>query len=107
MNDPVFVDLVKTRTLKIQNVLAKKAKEYARGDRLHNFKRAAKALNCTPERACISFWMKHVVSILDMVDDIEAGRLNTIPLWDEKIGDAVNYLILLEGLVVERLSESK
>lgn len=73
----------------------------ARGDRLHNFKRAAKALQSTPERACISFWMKHVVSILDMVDDLDKGKKNSPAMWNEKIGDAINYLVLLEGLVSE------
>ena len=48
-------------------------------------------------------WIKHVVSIKDLVDDLEYGDMAMREEWDEKIGDAINYLFLLNGLVVERL----
>jgi len=98
-----FNKLVSDRCEKIVSILSSKAEEYARGDRLSNFKRAAAALECTSERACIGMWMKHIVSVLDMVDDIERGRGWSMQKWEEKIGDAINYLILLEGLVRERV----
>ncbi len=98
--------LVHNRTEKIKDILAKKAQEYARDDRLSNFKRAAVIQRETPEKAWLGMWAKHLVSILDMVEDVDrtAGVIcwNTA-LWDEKITDAVNYLILLEALVMERL----
>lgn len=110
MTNEQFKKVLASRLEKSESVLGKKAVEYARGDRLSNFKRAAAALKCPPETVCINFWMKHVVSILDMVDDIERsdGALiwNTA-LWDEKIGDAINYLILLEALVMERIEENR
>lgn len=103
MTDQEFDALVSSRQTKIANVLVSKAKEYARGDRLSNFKRAAAAMQCTPEQACVSFWMKHIVSILDMVNDLEEGKACAPQaMWEEKIGDAINYLILLEGLARER-----
>lgn len=103
MTDDQFNEILNSRLIKIQNVLGKKAAEYARGDRLSNFKRAAAAMQCSPEQACISFWMKHVVSILDMVNDIGEGKpVAPYSLWDEKIGDAINYLVLLEALISER-----
>lgn len=54
--------------------------------------------------------MKHIISILDMVDDLDHIKpsvkdsifLAKLPQWDEKIGDAINYLILLRALVEER-----
>jgi|SRR5665213_750950 len=103
MTDSEFSTLLDLRTWKMKEILGSKAKEYARGDRLHNFKRAAHALRCTPERACVSFWIKHVVSILDMVDDLDSGNINTVALWNEKLSDGINYLVLLEGLIMERL----
>ena len=59
----------------------------------------------TPENALIGMLAKHMVSILDMVDDIPSGAYHGIQEWDEKIGDAVNYLLLLEGLIEERYNQ--
>jgi hypothetical protein len=104
MKTPDFINLVEDRIDKIRETLARKGKEYARGDRLSNFKRAAEKLRCSPERALIGIAVKHEVSILDMVDDIEAGCSNApLELWEEKIGDYINYAILLEGLIRDRL----
>jgi hypothetical protein len=47
-------------------------------------------------------WFKHIISISDLIDDLD----HTIPpyeLWDEKITDAINYLILLDALIHERI----
>jgi hypothetical protein len=51
MTDQEFNDLVEARLAKIKDQLALKGEEYARGDRLSNFKKAAAALGCAPERA--------------------------------------------------------
>lgn len=103
-----FRQVLEDRINKIRTVLDSKAGEYARGnDRLHNFKRVAEIKRITPEAACIDGFCKHLVSILDTVDDIGIGTYAPIPLWEEKIGDAVNYLILLEALVKERVETRK
>lgn len=102
MTDAEFNKIVEARIEKIRKVLGKKAKEYARGDRLHNFKRTAAMLQCTPERALIGFLAKHIVSILDLVDDIEQGKPVDLAAWDEKLGDSVNYHVLLDALIIER-----
>lgn len=101
MNDQEFSDLLETRLEKTRHTLAKKAAEYARGDRLSNFKRAAAAIGHTPEQVLLGMWFKHVISIIDLVNDSAQGVPVPSTMWDEKIGDAVNYLILLEGLVKE------
>lgn len=104
MNQETFNRIVDERCATIKRVLASKAKEYARGERLHNFKRAAGFMGKTPETACWGFAMKHFTSIADMIDDVEAGALPNEAVVDEKIGDAINYLILLEALLAERFS---
>lgn len=101
MTNKEFSDLLENRFTKTRDVLAKKASEYARGDRLSNFKRAAGAMGCTPEQALIGMMMKHIVSIIDCVNDKASGKNISTAMWDEKIGDAVNYLHLLEGLIKE------
>jgi len=82
--------------------LQTKGGEYStEGDRLGNFKTAAALQNCTPEQALAGMMAKHVVSIYDMIGANCAGPLE---MWDEKILDAINYLILLRALVSERVS---
>jgi len=80
------------------NTLIKKADEYATEDRLHNFKIAA-AMQGVPLRQAVAGMMaKHTVSIYDMC---EAEHAFTISLWDEKITDHINYLLLLAAIVRE------
>jgi hypothetical protein len=101
MNHKDFDKIVEIRCKKIVTVLSSKAKEYASGaDRLHNFKIAAAAKGETPEKALWGMYMKHWVSIQDMVNDPDTINPKVM---DEKIGDAVNYHILLEALFIDRL----
>jgi hypothetical protein len=85
---------------KAARVLLAKADEYASDeDRLHNFKLAKYVMGVdTPEQACWAFLTKHLVSIRDMVN---SGEHYSPEIWDEKIGDAINYLILLKALTEE------
>ena len=105
MNQEVFDDLVSVRCEKIKQVLANKAKEYARGDRLSNFKRAAAAMSCTPAQVLAGMWMKHIISIIDLINDQANGKHADLRMWDEKITDAINYLVLLEGLLEDATCE--
>jgi hypothetical protein len=99
-----FVEVLGGRITKIAKVLNEKSKEYASaGDRLHNFKRAGLMQGVTPEKALVGMLVKHLVCVMDMVDDIERGNIFWYGQWDEKIGDSINYLCLLEALAVERL----
>jgi len=97
------------------SVLASKSAEYSSdSDKLHNFKRAGAMEQCSPEKALVGMWTKHIVSILDIVDEVEykcGTNARCFPALDpdefvgaleEKIGDAINYLILLEALIKER-----
>jgi hypothetical protein len=98
-----FDKLVEHRIGLIRSVLKSKAAEYATlGDRLHNFDRAADMLGTTKEKALIGMWTKHIVSILDIVD---SGATPRAEMLEEKIGDAINYLILLEACYVDRRIE--
>jgi len=96
-------------------MLKSKGKEYSiGGDRLSNFKRASKILQCSPEKALIGMWIKHAVSLLDMMDELECKcgtNSDVFPAFEveeymgtveEKIGDAINYLAILEIIIKER-----
>lgn len=101
MNNEQFAYLLADRLDKIKNVLGLKAQEYAiNGERLHNFKEAARCKNETVEEALWGMFIKHYVSVQDMV----YGRTKpTSYLVNEKIGDCINYLILLEAAFTEQL----
>ena len=101
MNNTEFEKILDTRIKAIRETLAGKAKEYASEDRLYNFKRAAEIDQTTPENALKGMWLKHVVSVLDLI----SGKLERSEhMINEKIGDSVNYLILLEAVLKEKLN---
>lgn len=104
MTDEKFEQVVKDRIEKIKKVLGNKAKEYAsRVDRLHNFNEARKIFRCnTKEYALLGMLNKHLVSVVDMIEKWEKhGILPSVSMLDEKIGDTINYSILLEALFLE------
>lgn len=82
-----------------------KNKEYARGDALSNFKKAAQIQDIYPEDVAINYMMKHFVSILDLVGDIPKIGTVSSSIWDEKIVDMINYLVLLRAMAAERRGE--
>jgi hypothetical protein len=41
--------------------------------------------------------------VQDLVNDLDAGRLPSMELVNEKIGDSINYLLLLKACLVERV----
>ena len=103
-----FDQLVENRCNKIGKTLIEKGKEYRRNnDPLHNFRVAAKVNNTTEEKALWGFAVKHYVSFLDILNDIERGFLPAEEVVDEKIGDLINYLILCEASIKEKINNNK
>ena len=107
MNNKTFNEILERRLAITREILQKKATEYARNDavlgydRLHNFNRASQMLGGSREKALIGMLAKHLVSVLDMVDSFGKEDLPTTSFIDEKIGDSINYLILLEAMLKE------
>jgi hypothetical protein len=105
--DQPFDVLVDRRIAHIKATIQKKGKGYATDDdRFHNFKAAGRKRNQTPEQALMGMMAKHEVLVDDLVE--WAGTTPekiTTKLINEKIGDNINYLILLEGLLKERIGE--
>lgn len=102
-----FMKLLKNRLFRIEKILGAKADEYARGDKLSNFKKASSLLNCTPEKALFGMVAKHIIALSDFIEDLEGGKFQDLKRWDEKIGNIINYMILLEALVIERYQKEK
>lgn len=98
-----FVALLRKRLYTTERVLGVKAREYAPGcDRLRNFKRAAALTGETPAQVCVGYMAKDLVSILDIVDSLAHGVVVRAEMTEEKIGGAINYLILLEAIIKEK-----
>jgi hypothetical protein len=106
ITEEFFQYILNERVCQIEDVLAKKAREYVRNeDRLHNFNVASIISNKTREDVLWNgFALKHLVSVFDMVNDINEGKLPKKELVDEKIGDLINYLILLEVSIKDKIN---
>lgn len=104
MQSAEFNEIVEAKILEIQNTLLKKGKEYAPGadtDRLANFRKAAHLQGINMKQALQGMQAKHIVSIADM---IASGEDYPQEVWDEKIGDALVYFLLLTTVVIEEKS---
>ena len=108
MTHEKFNNFAKNFVKQTTSVLYAKGKSYAlnRNDRLEHFKSAAKYLNTTPQEACLAQLTKHLISIRDMVCAND-GDVFSPEQWDEKIGDAINYLVLLRAIVIDQEMEDK
>lgn len=102
MTQEKFNAFAKNFVKQTTSVLYAKGKSYAlnRDDRLEHFKRAAEYLSTTPKEACLAQLTKHLISIRDMVC-VNDGTTFSPEQWDEKIGDAINYFVLLRALVID------
>ena len=99
MRTEQFEEVINNRIETCKSVLCSKAEEYATDDRLHNFKVAGKLQKCTPVKALGGMMAKHTVSVYDLIEDYEQGKAISKEMWDEKIGDSINYLLLLTALL--------
>lgn len=72
-------------------------------DRLRSFKTAAHLQGISPREALAGMMAKHTASIYDMCRD---GHPHSLELWDEKITDHINYLILLDAVVQDEIHDN-
>lgn len=102
MRPEIFAELLEDRLERCRMTEQVKGAEYSRGgDRFHKFKRAAAMDGTTPVRSLWGMWKKHLVSIIDMVDDLDRGIVPSNAMIAEKCGDNIVYTLLFEGLVAE------
>jgi hypothetical protein len=92
----------------VYRTLTAKAGQYAHGgDRLSNFRRTGRMLQCTPERALVGIMSKHTIAMCDFIDELERGHtVRPLEHWEEKLGDQMAYLVLMLCLVRERHAEN-
>lgn len=99
MAPDLFNESVKLQVKHCLDLLCTKGDEYAPGaDRLSAFKKAAGLLGQTQAQAAFGMLVKHLVSVADM---IQTGAHYSPERWDEKIGDSINYLLIIRAIVIE------
>lgn len=107
MNSKRFYHLVDKQIDHIKATLVSKGQEYSTNEnKLHNFDKAARMSNQSREKALLGMMLKHTVSIDDIVEKIDK-ELPTISTLNEKIGDAINYLILLKACIIDRIEKKE
>lgn len=100
-----FNVLLERRIQKMRDVLQAKANDYASEDRLHNFKsQPLDNLKETPEQVLWGYMRKHIQSVYDMIMGLKPVTEASV---DEKLGDCINYLALLEALFSERIEKEQ
>jgi hypothetical protein len=100
MDSNTFNNIVKDQLEKSEATLIKKAAEYAsEGDRLHNFKLAALLQEISEKEALSGMMTKHTISVYDIIKS--DGPTPSQAYIDEKIGDLINYLLLLKAVLHE------
>lgn len=106
MTPDEFQEVFKVANKRRGKLLNVKNVEYARGDdKLSNFKKAAGMDGTTPEHALWGMNKKHIISVTDMVNDLQHdGKMPPMDKWHEKLDDMRNYCDLLEALLIERIS---
>lgn len=107
MKEKTFNNYTKFILDQAKGVRDLKRVEYAtEEDRLSNFRKAAAIQGVSVPMAIRGMMAKHTVSIYDMIEN-EFGYAKKKPspqdlsLWEEKIVDQINYLLLLYAAVVE------
>ena len=94
-----FVEPITELIEHCKSVLENKHTEYATEDHFHNFNVAAVLQGITPEQALVGMMDKHIVSVHDLVKEQADGRKTSLETWREKIGDNINYLLILYAMV--------
>ncbi len=97
-----FTKRVEKRIDLVRQTLLTKHKEYAKDDNVfRNFDEAAGgfSLHSTSAEVLWSYMTKHLVSIKDIVSEDKLADSSVI---SEKIGDVINYLILLEAMLNQK-----
>jgi hypothetical protein len=98
-----FKKLLESRFSKTRETYSTKMNEYATDlDVFQSFRRGVGfSFHDTPEGVAWEYTCKHLECIKTIISKLP-GEVPTDELLEEKIGDAINYLIILEGLIKER-----
>lgn len=107
-NELEFEKLVDETLLQIRETLIVKGKEYVRNNNpFHNFEVGARKKSITREKVLDGMMLKHEISIEDMTNDLDYGKIPSERSVNEKFGDNIIYLILKKAMFIDRILKSK
>lgn len=99
-----FEKVVDETLQQIRETLIAKGKEYRRNNNpFHNFEVGARKKNITREKVLDGMMLKHEISIEDITNDLDSGKLPTEAVVNEKFGDVLIYLILKKAMFLQRI----
>ncbi len=99
MNQNQFDEVVLAITDECKQLLMDKGKDYSSvDDKLLNFKQAAQFTSCNKWQALEIYFFKHIQAISNWFKN---GRKQLNEDIKHRIRDSINYLILLEAMIVE------
>lgn len=110
MTSQDFKLLIERRQDQSVNTLVRKNLEYGtQTDMLESFKEQAQlSLHNTPMGIGWELMVKHLYSVRRIIREYEeTGKIPSQEMIDEKFGDAINYLILIEALFEEVANKPK
>lgn len=99
------LEVVVENTLdQVRDLLVVKGREYVRNeDPFHNFEVGSRMTGLIREKVLDGFLLKHEISIADITNDIEQGKLPSVEKLDEKILDNIVYLLLKKAMILDRI----
>ena len=104
MTQKEFDNVVEDRLKLVKSSLIAKNKEYSRDNKpLHNFDKASRISGQSREKALWGFALKHYVSFMDILDDMDKDSMPSKEHIEEKIGDLINYLIICEASIKDKI----
>lgn len=108
MDSTTFTEVMLKQMERCDSLLHVKEAEYSQGkDRLDQFKRGAAFCDKHPLEVLAGMMLKHTTSVYDLVGKAARGEQVGIGMWEEKITDHINYLLLLMALVIDMQSTEK
>lgn len=98
-----FNDCIDNRLNDCKKLLLVKSLEYRRNDNpYHNFNVGAKFTGESSEKVLYGFLLKHLISLQDIVNDVNESKLPSKEIIAAKVSDIINYMLILEALIEER-----
>ena len=101
MNYETFNELYEQLSIHVENLLVKKATEYANKDRLYNFRQMTSLLRTNPARIATFYQSKHYASIIKITEEIDQGIIPSKEIILEKTGDLIAYTYLVYACLME------
>lgn len=99
-----FNNIVENRVKIILTSLMDKGREYTADDedRLITFKSVANLRRTTVEDALGGMVSKQIDSLFNMISQTKNGIAGSPSLWEERIKDIINYMILLDAVLEDK-----